>query len=38
MTDQHRTYRQIKQELSPEMQAKINAGADRIRTELKIIV
>jgi transcriptional regulator with XRE-family HTH domain len=37
MTRQHRTYKQIKQEFSPEMQAEISAGADRIRTELKII-
>jgi hypothetical protein len=34
---QHRTYKQIKQEFSPEMRAEISAGADQIRTELKII-
>ena len=37
MTRQHRTYKQIKQEFSPEMRAEISAGADRIRTGLKII-
>lgn len=37
MTSQHRTYRQIKQEFSPEMQAEITAGADRIRAGLKIL-
>jgi hypothetical protein len=37
MTRQHRTYRQIKQEFSPEMQSEINAGADRIRAKLNII-
>jgi len=37
MSRQHRTYRQIKQEFSPEMQQEINAGADKIRSGLKII-
>jgi ribosome-binding protein aMBF1 (putative translation factor) len=37
MNRQHRTYRQIKQEFSPQMQAEISAGAEKIRTKLKII-
>jgi hypothetical protein len=37
MNKQHRTYRQIKQEFSPEMQSEISAGAERIRTKLNII-
>jgi transcriptional regulator with XRE-family HTH domain len=37
MTRQHRTYKQIKQEFSPEMQAEISTGADQIRTRLKIL-
>jgi ribosome-binding protein aMBF1 (putative translation factor) len=37
MSRQHRTYKQIKQEFSPEMQSEISAGSDRIRTGLKIL-
>jgi ribosome-binding protein aMBF1 (putative translation factor) len=37
MTPRHRTYRQIKQDFSPETQVEISAGADRIRAGLKII-
>jgi DNA-binding XRE family transcriptional regulator len=37
MKREHKTYRQIKQEFSPEMQSEISAGADRIRAKLNII-
>ena len=37
MSRQHRTYAQIKKEFSPERQAKIHAGAEKIRKELKIL-
>ncbi len=37
MNKQHRTYRQIKQEFSPQMQSEISAGADKIRAKLNII-
>ena len=37
MSGQHRTYRQIKQEFSPERQAKIESGAQKIKKELKIL-
>ena len=37
MNRQHRTYRQIKQEFSPQMQSEISAGAERIRAKLNII-
>jgi transcriptional regulator with XRE-family HTH domain len=37
MSQKHRTYAQIKQEFSPERQAKIQAGAEKIRKELKIL-
>jgi ribosome-binding protein aMBF1 (putative translation factor) len=37
MSRQHRTYKQIKQEFSPEMQSEISAGTNRIRTGLKIL-
>ena len=37
MSGKHRTYRQIKQEFSPERQVKIESGAERIKKELKII-
>jgi ribosome-binding protein aMBF1 (putative translation factor) len=37
MNRQHRTYRQIKQEFSSEMQSEISAGAELIRTRLNII-
>lgn len=37
MSPQHRTYRQIKQEFSPQMQQEISAGAEKIRTGLKIL-
>jgi hypothetical protein len=37
MTRPHRTYKQIKEEFSPEMKERISAGADQIRAELKII-
>jgi transcriptional regulator with XRE-family HTH domain len=37
MSRQHRTYREIKQEFSPEMREEINAGADKIHAGLKII-
>ena len=37
MNEKHRTYAQIKKEFSPERQAKIHAGAEKIRKELKIL-
>lgn len=37
MSGQHRTYRQIKQEFSPEMQQEIAEGAEKIRTKMKIL-
>jgi ribosome-binding protein aMBF1 (putative translation factor) len=37
MSRPHRTYKQIKQEFSPEMREKISDGANQIRAELKII-
>lgn len=37
MTKKHRTYAQIKQEFSPEMQTEISIGAQKIRNELKIL-
>ncbi len=37
MNRQHRTYQQIKQEFSPEMQSEISAGTDRIPAKLSII-
>jgi DNA-binding XRE family transcriptional regulator len=37
MSRQHKTYRQIKQEFSSEMQQEISDGAEKIRTELKIL-
>jgi transcriptional regulator with XRE-family HTH domain len=37
MSRQHRTYAQIKKEFPPERQAKIQAGAENIRKELKIL-
>ena len=37
MSQRHRTYRQIKQEFSPEMQEEIAAGAEKIRTKMKIL-
>jgi antitoxin HicB len=37
MSQKHRTYKQIKQEFSPERQTDISAGAQKIRKELKIL-
>ncbi len=37
MSRQHRTYAQIKKEFSPEIQAKIITGAEKIKKELKIL-
>ena len=37
MNRQHRTYREIKKDFSPEMQQEIKAGADKIRSGLKIL-
>ncbi|PSB44949.1 helix-turn-helix domain-containing protein [Chamaesiphon polymorphus] len=37
MSQPHRTYAQIKQEFSPQMQAEISIGAQKIREELKIL-
>jgi transcriptional regulator with XRE-family HTH domain len=37
MTRQYRTYREIKQGFPSEMKAEISAGADQIRTGLKIL-
>jgi hypothetical protein len=37
MNGRHRTYRQIKEEFSPQRQAKIQAGAEQIEKELKIL-
>lgn len=37
MNRKHRTYREIKQEFSPERQQKISAGAEKIETRLKIL-
>jgi transcriptional regulator with XRE-family HTH domain len=37
MNRKHRTYREIKQEFSPERQQKISDGAEKIETRLKIL-
>jgi transcriptional regulator with XRE-family HTH domain len=37
MSQKHRTYREIRQEFSPERQQKISAGAAKINTGLKIL-
>ncbi|MFM2304165.1 MAG: hypothetical protein RLZZ135_1575 [Cyanobacteriota bacterium] len=37
MNRKHRTYREIKQEFSPERQQKISSGAEKIETRLKIL-
>jgi ribosome-binding protein aMBF1 (putative translation factor) len=37
MSGRHRTYRQVKEEFSPQRQAKIQAGAEKIKKELKIL-
>ncbi len=36
MSQKRRTYREIRQEFSPERQQKISAGAAKINTRLKI--
>jgi transcriptional regulator with XRE-family HTH domain len=37
MSQKHRTYREIRQEFSPERQQKISAGAAKINVGLKIL-
>jgi hypothetical protein len=37
MSGRHRTYRQIKEEFSQQRQVKIQAGAEQIEKELKIL-
>jgi transcriptional regulator with XRE-family HTH domain len=37
MSRRHRTYKQIKQEFSPEIQQEISTGAEKIRSSLKIL-
>jgi transcriptional regulator with XRE-family HTH domain len=37
MSQKHRTYREIRQEFSPERQQKISTGAVRINARLKIL-
>jgi transcriptional regulator with XRE-family HTH domain len=37
MSERHRTYKQIKEEFSLQRQAKIQAGAEKIKKELKIL-
>jgi plasmid maintenance system antidote protein VapI len=37
MSPLHRTYAQIKKEFSPQRQAEISIGAEKIREELKIL-